>query len=158
MIFFGMRFNGFLCLLMLLAVFSPMSAGAGTTGEKWAFVGFTKYRDALFIDQNRMTPEAGRRVKVWSRITPAERSRYYRQIQQDLKKVGKTPREFRYIEILNELDCISRQVRYHKVIYFRPDSSVIHATRDDRPSWRAVHAGSLWDSLLTTVCRTQGGT
>jgi hypothetical protein len=30
---------------------------------------------------------------------------------------------------------------------------VIHAVGDDAPVWKAVHAGSLWDSLLTAVCR-----
>jgi len=153
MTFAKMRFNGFLCLLMLLAIFSPSRVCAETTEGKWVFVGFTKYRDALFIDVNRMTPEADRSVRVWSRITPAERSRYYHQIQRDLKNVNKTPGEFRYMETLNEINCSSRQIRYLEVIYFRPDNSVIHATRDDKPAWRAVHSGSLWDSLLTTVCR-----
>lgn len=152
-----MRFNGFLCLLMLLAAFSPGRVAAGTTGAKWLFVGFTKYRDALFIDINRMTLEADPRVRIWSRITPAERSKYYRQIQRDLKKVKKTPSEFRYLETLNEIHCANRQIRYLKVIYFRPDGSVIHATRDDRPSWKTVRSGSLWDSLMATVCDHKGG-
>jgi hypothetical protein len=74
-----MRFNCFLCLLMLLAVCCPFPADAETTGAKWVFVGFTKYRDALFIDMNRLTREADRQTQVWSRITPAERSKYYPQ-------------------------------------------------------------------------------
>jgi len=151
------RFNFFLCLLMLLAVFCPPRVDAGTTGSKWVFVGFTKYRDALFMDMNRMTSEADMRVQVWSRITPAEHSRYYKQIQRDLKKVNKTPPDFRYLETLNEIHCTSRQIRYLKVIYFRPYGSVIHATRDESPSWKAVRSGSLWDSLLTVVCDRQGG-
>jgi hypothetical protein len=152
-----MRFSCFLFLLMLLAVFSPSRLDAGTTGAKWIFVGFTKYRDALFIDKNRMTSEADLRVQVWSRITPAEHSRYYKQIQRDLKKVNKPPREFRYLETLNEINCTNRKIRYLKVIYFRPDGGVIHATRDDRPSWKSVHSGSLWDSMLAAVCDQKGG-
>lgn len=152
-----MRFNCFLCLLVLLAVCCPSRVDAGTTGSKWVFVGFTKYRDALFIDMNRMTSEADMRVQVWSRITPTEHSKYCKQIQRDLIKLNKTPREFRYLETLNKLNCTNRQIRYLKVIYFRPDGSVIHATRDDTPSWRDVHSGSLWDSLLAAVCDQKGG-
>lgn len=150
-----LRLGGLLYLLILLTVSSPFGVDAATTGAKWVFVGFTKYRDALFIDMNRMTSEADLRVQVWSRITPAEHSRYYKQIRRDLKKVNKTPREFRYLETLNEINCTNRQIRYLKVIYFRPDGSVIHATRDDRLSWKSVHSGSLWDSLQTAVCRKQ---
>jgi len=152
-----MRLNSLLCLLMLLAVCCPSRADAGTAEAKWVFVGFTKYRDALFIDMNRLTREADQRVQVWSRITPAERSKYYKQIRWDLKKVNKTSREFRYVETLNETNCRSRQIRYLEVIYFNRDGQVIHATRDDRPSWRSVHSGSLWDSLLGNVCSEKGG-
>ena len=152
-----MRFNFVLCLLILLAVFCPPCVDAGTAEAKWVFVGFTKYRDALFVDMNRMTSAADLRVQVWSRTTPAEHSRYYKQIQRDLKKVNKTPRDFRYLETLNEINCANRQIRYLKVIYFRPDGSMIHATRDDRPSWKSVRSGSLWDSLLAVVCDQQGG-
>ena len=152
-----MRFNCFLCLLMLLVVFCPSRVDAETTGAKWVFVGFTKYRDALFIDMNRLTREADRRVQVWSRITPAERSKYYKQIQRDLKKIEKTSPEFRYVETLNEMNCRSRQIRYLEVIYFSWDGQVIHATRDDRPSWRSVYSGSLWDSLLGNVCNEKMG-
>jgi hypothetical protein len=152
-----MRFNRFLCLLMLLAVCCPSRADAGTAEAKWVFVGFTKYRDALFIDMNRLTREADRQAQVWSRITPAERSKYYKQIQRDLKKINKTSPEFRYVETLNEMNCRSRQIRYLEVIYFSREGQVIHATRDDRPSWRSVYSGSLWDSLLGNVCDQKGG-
>lgn len=152
-----MRFNCFLCLLMLLAVCCPSRADAGTAEANWVFVGFTKYRDALFIDMNRLTREADQRAQVWSRITPAERSKYYRQIRWDLKKINKMSPEFRYVETLNETNCRSRQIRYLEVIYFNRDGQVIHATRDDRPSWRSVHSGSLWDSLLGNVCEQKGG-
>jgi hypothetical protein len=143
---------------MLLVICCPLRVNAGTTEAKWAFVGFTKYRDALFIDMNRVIAGADRRVQVWSRITPAERSKYFKQIQRDLKTAGKSPREFRYMETLNEIDCRNRQIRYIKVIYFRPDGQVIHATRDDRASWKSVHYGSLWDSLQADVCNQEGGT
>lgn len=147
-----LRWNVFACLLVFLSASCPFSAFA-ESGEHWAFVGFTKYRDALFIDQNRLTGEADQRRQVWSRITPAERSAYFRQIRRNLKKDKKNPNEFRYIEVLNEVDCQSRQIRYLGVAYFRRDGHVISAVRDERPAWQAVHAGSLWDNLLTMVCR-----
>jgi hypothetical protein len=154
---FMMRLNYIICLLILLAVCCPSRVDAETTGAKWVFVGFTKYRDALFIDMNRLTREDDQRAQVWSRITPAERSKYYIQIQRDLKKVNKTFREFKYLETLNEMNCRSRQIRYLKVIYFGREGQVIHATRDDSPSWRSVYAGSLWDSLLGNVCNEKVG-
>lgn len=151
-----LRSGGILGLLLLAAVLSPLRADAATTGPKWAFVGYTKYRDALFIDLNRLTCEANQRRQAWSRITPAEQSGYLRQIRRDLKKVKKKPDEFRYVEVLKEIGCRNRQIRHLRVVYFRPDGSVIHATRDDGPAWKSVHAGSLWDSLLTTVCEKHG--
>ena len=148
-----MRFNCFLCLLMLLAVFCPSWVDAEKTGAEWVFVGFTKYRDALFIDMSRLACETDQRPQVWSRITPAERSKYYKQIRRDLSKVNINPQEFRYLEVLNEIDCRNRRIRYLKIIYFRPDGRVIHDTRDDGPVWKSVYSGSLWDNLLTTVCQ-----
>ena len=61
---------------------------------KWVFVGFTKYRDAVFMDMNRVSHLPDQRTQVWSRITPSARSKYFRQIQKDLKNVGKDYGEF----------------------------------------------------------------
>jgi hypothetical protein len=144
---------GWLCTLILLAALAPLGAAAESTEAKWAFVGFTKYRDGLFIDMNRLTDEADQRRQVWSRITPAEHSGYIKRIRRNLMQAGKNSGEFRYVEILNELNCQDRRIRYLKGVYFHRDGRVIHAVGDDAPVWKAVHAGSLWDSLLTAVCR-----
>lgn len=140
-------------VLILLVVLIPLKVGAESTEAKWAFVGFTKYRDALFIDMHRLTGEADQRRQVWSRITPAEHSGYLKHIRRNLTRIGKNTSEFRYLEIFNEIDCRQRRIRYSKSVYFRRDGHVIHAVHDDAPVWKTVHAGSLWDGLLTTVCR-----
>lgn len=143
---------------MLLAAPSPCRADTGTTGEKWVLAGFTKYRDALFIDMKRLACGTDQRAQVWSRITPAEQSRYLKQIRRDLSKINKKPMEFKYLEVLNEIDCRNRQIRYLKVIYFRPDGGVIHATHDNAPAWKSIRSGSLWDGLSTIACQKQCGT
>jgi hypothetical protein len=121
--------------------------------EKWVFVGFTKYRDAVFMDMNRVSHLPDQRTQVWSRITPSVQSKYFRQIQKDLKNARKDYGEFKYIEILNEVDCQNNQVRYLKVIYYGKSRLAIHATRDENPSWKPIHPGSLWDALQGAVCR-----
>jgi hypothetical protein len=121
--------------------------------EKWVFVGFTKYRDAVFMDMNRVSHLPDQRTQVWSRITPSVQSKYFRQIQKDLKNARKDYGEFKYIETLNEVDCQNNQVRYLKVIYYDKSRLAIHATRDENPSWKPIHPGSLWDALQGAVCR-----
>jgi hypothetical protein len=146
------RRYGFLGMLMLIWVSWPSGTAAGISDAKWAFVGFTKYRDALFIDMNRLSVEADMQIQIWSRITPSDHSKYLRQIRRDLRTAGKSSRDFRYIETLNEIDCRNNRIRYLKVIYYQDDGSVIHATRDDNPQWKLINSGSLWDSLRVMAC------
>jgi hypothetical protein len=120
---------------------------------KWVFVGFTKYRDAVFMDINRVSHLPDQCTQVWSRITPSTQNKYFRQIQKDLKNAGKDYGEFKYIETLNEVDCQNNQIRYVKVIYYDKSRSAIHATRDENPGWKPIHPGSLWDALQGAVCR-----
>ena len=146
-----LRKMGALICLTFLAMALP--AWAEGQGAQWELVGFTKYRDAVFVDMNRISPLPDRRSRVWSRITPAVRSRYFKQIREDLKEAGKAYREFRYIEILNEVDCQGSQIRYWKVIYFSHGGLVIHDTRDENPQWKPVRPGSLWEALQGVTCR-----
>jgi len=147
-----MRIKVALCLIIVMAVGCPSWAVNGTPESKWAFVGFTRYRDALFIDMNRITHDMDQRTRVWSRMTPAKHSKYYRQIQRDLRKVDKPAMEFRYMETLNEISCRDRRIRFEKVLYYRQDGEVIHATRDDNAQWKTITPGSLWESLGAIVC------
>lgn len=135
-----------------MAAACPVWTADGGEGPKWIFVGFTRYRDALFTDVNRLTGDAGQPMKVWSRITPAKNSRYYRQIQRDLWNIGKWSSEFKYIEILNGISCIENQIRFEEMVYFNQDGEPIHATREENPQWRDIRPGSLWDSLEAVVC------
>ena len=120
---------------------------------KWVFVGFTKYRDAVFMDMNRVSHLPDQRTQVWSRMTPSAQSKYFRQIQKDLKNAGKDDGEFKYIEILNEVDCQNNQLSDFKVIYYDKSRLAIHATRDGNPRWKPIHPGCLWDALQEGVCR-----
>ena len=145
------KMGALICSIFFLSMAMP--AWSGAQGAKWELVGFTKYRDAVFVDMNRVSPLPDQRSRVWSRITPAARSRYFRQIRDDLKAAGKAYREFSFIETLNEVDCQGSQIRYWKVIYYTHSGLVIHATRDENPQWKPVRPGSLWEVLKESACR-----
>jgi hypothetical protein len=144
-----------LLMVFILSASHVPAASAGTAEAKWVFAGFTKYRDAVFIDMNRLTYTARDQAGIWSRITPAEQSKYFKQIRRDLKKVKKAGYGFRHLETLNEIDCLNKKIRYLEVIYYDRESRVIHATRDENPAWKKINTGSLWDSLQTAVCKNE---
>lgn len=139
-------------LLVIWAVFSLFASDCAAEEAKWELVGFTKHRDALFTDMNRLTSDTDGKVRTWSRITPAERSRYLKQIRRDLMNMKKPVQEFRYLEILNEIDCPSRKISYLQIVYFQGDGRMIHMMRGEKQLSKEIIAGSLWDSLQKTVC------
>ena len=154
-----MDINAIIIKILVSLIFSAflqvgtLPAWVEAQNEKWVFVGFTKYRDAVFMDMNRVSHLPDQRTQAWSRITPSAQSKYFRQIQKDLKNAGKDYGEFKYIETLNEVDCQNNQIRYLKVIYYDKSRLAIHATRDENPGWKLIYPGSLWDALQQAVCR-----
>jgi len=69
------------CFFVLLG--SHGYAGAAEE-SKWSFVGFTKYRDALFIDKARLSRPSTGKVLVSARIEPSAKSLFRRNIKREI--------------------------------------------------------------------------
>ena len=119
---------------------------------KWTLVGFTKYRDAIFINKNSISYPSHDMATAWARIEPSEKSKYYREIKKELKKSKKPTKRFKYTEILNEIDCAGNRIRYMKIVYFSKEDNVIHSSSRTEPEWKKIHPGSLWENMQKAVC------
>jgi len=135
--------------LLVLALFvTPADA----RDEKWRFVGFTRYRDALYVDMNR-TKVAGEGIlSVWTRITPKEKSLFRGRLRQDLHRLGKSGREVKFLEMNKEIDCRRNRIRHVKLIYYDRRERLVVATGDPRSPWKPIQLGSLWPDLQKAVC------
>ena len=64
---------------------NPVYAQAGK--EQWIFVGFTKYRDALYMEKESVSRPSPDIAWVWSLIAPSEKSKYRQGDKRRIKKV-----------------------------------------------------------------------
>ncbi len=144
---------GFLIIAIagvLLSWFGAVDAPAGQ--EPWSLVGFTKYRDAVFVTMAGAAYPSPNVVRVWTKIAPSEKSKYHRQITRELKKAGKPLRGLSYTEILNEIDCAGGKLRLLKIVYFNRQGGVIHAASGFGAAWKEIYPGSLWEELRKAAC------
>ncbi len=139
--------------LLIVALFSSPSCAAGS--GRWELIGFTKYRDALFLDRSSLTRDAGGKAAAEVKIAPSRKSKYFREIRADLRRAGKSDRGFKYALIRSEVDCPAAKIRHVRISYHRKDGKMIHSAGNPDAGWKPVEPGSLWDSLRNAVC---GGT
>jgi len=139
---------------MLLSVFilggSLRAVAAG--GNPWSFAGFTKYRDALYIDKTRLDRTDGGRVVFPVLIKPAPQSLFRSNIKKEIPVYNKSWQDFQSLVLVMEMDCREKRLRF-LVIQFRDAADkALHTATDARAPWRAVKPGSLWQELAGTVC------
>jgi hypothetical protein len=151
----GMKFSPFLiftvlCALLSCIATSPVCAQAGE--EAWTFVDFTKYRDAVFIDKNSISYPFPNVMRVWAKISPSPKSKYYREARRELRKSGKSAKEFKYTKLKYEIDCAGNRIRRPKMMYFDSAGKEIHSKSLTEPKWKPISPGSLWGSLQNAVC------
>jgi hypothetical protein len=139
-------------IAFLLLFFAAAAVSGDVTGGKWELVGFTKYRDALFIDRSSLSQTGGNTFTVMAKIAPSRKSKYFKEIRKELKKAKKSDKTFRYAEILTELDCAGSRIRYLTISYHRKNAGVIHKAGNPRAEWRPIVSGSLWHALEKSVC------
>jgi len=123
--------------------------------HKWTFIGFTKYRDALYlyIDKDSISSPSHGVVSTWSKIAPSEKSKFFQQIKRELRKSNKSARGFHYTEILSEIDCIKNRIRHMRIVYIKKDGLTIHNSYNTDPEWKTIYVGSLWQNLQSAVCK-----
>ncbi len=121
--------------------------------EQWIFVGFTKYRDALYIEKKSVSRPSPDIAWVWSLIAPSEKSKYRQEIKEDLKKLKKSAKGLKYTEILNEIDCRGSRIRFLQIIYFHAQGSIIHSAVSADQEWKPIYPGSLWQNMQSTACK-----
>ena len=130
---------------------TPTCAQAGK--EQWIFVGFTKYRDALYIEKNSVSYPSPDIARVWSLIAPSEKSKYREEVKGELKKLKKSAKGLKYIEILNEIECRGNRIRFLQIFYFNAEGSVIHSAASADYEWKVIYSGSLWQNIQSAVCK-----
>ncbi len=119
--------------------------------EKWQFIGFTKYRDPLYVDLDRTAPK-GDILSAWMRITLAEHSLFRGQVTQDLQRVGKSAQLVKYLEMNKEIDCRNSRIRHGKLTYYDYQDRILASTGNPKALWKPIVAGSLWPGLQKAVC------
>ncbi len=144
------NFAAFCFIVAVCLCSGPGTAQAGE-GERWTLLGFTKYRDAVFIDKNSTDASSGR-IKSLAKIAPSEKSAYGREVRRDLKRSGKNATAFKYVEIQSETDCRDGRMRFLQIRYFTRDGKVLHSVSYPDPKWKDVQSGTLWDKLRKAVC------
>jgi hypothetical protein len=143
----GFIFFTYVALMGLL----PICAEAGEV--KWVFMGFTKYRDALYIEMNSVYYPSHTIAGAWSLIAPSIKSKYLQEVKRELKKAKISSSGFKYAEILNEIDCTNNKIRYLQIVYFDKEGETIHSATASDVEWKTISPGSLWDTLRKTVCK-----
>ena len=130
---------------------TPVCAQAGK--EQWILVGFTKYRDALYIEKKSVSYPSPDIAWVWSLIAPSEKSKYRQEVKGELKKLKKSAKGLKYIEILNEIECRGNRIRFLQIVYFNAEGSIIHSAISGDQEWKIINSGSLWQNIHSAACK-----
>lgn len=139
----------FLSCFFLFGIFAP--AANGREG-KWILAGFTKYRDALFMDSDSIYPSAGNMVTVWTAIAPSKKSPLRRQIKEILTSRQKPAERFTSVVALYQIDCKRNQYGTLNVIYYDTQRAILHSIQYSQLYMQPIESGSLWYSLQRKVC------
>ena len=143
----------FIFILFITVSFSgsnPVYAQGGK--EQRIFVGFTKYRDALYMEKKSVSRPSPDIAWVWSLIAPSEKSKYRQEVKEDLRKLKKSAKGLKYTEILNEINCRGSRVRFLQIVHFNAQGSIIHSAASSDQEWKIIHPGSLWQNMQSTAC------
>jgi hypothetical protein len=121
--------------------------------EEWIFVGFTKYRDALYIEKKSVSHPSPDIARVWSLIAPSKKSKYRQEVKGELKKLKKSAKGLKYTEILNEIDCRGSRIRFLQIVHFNAEGSIIHSAASADQEWKIIYPGSLWQNIQIAACK-----
>jgi len=127
-------------------------------GAAWKFIGFNRYRDAFYLDEETVKQLSGGTIQLWAKLTVAEKSLFRRAMKKDLERVPKKIEEVKYLKMKEELDCQAQKIRHLELIYYDYHDRVLLRTVNPKAKWIPVVPGSLWYELLSTSCGKLSGT
>ena len=130
---------------------TPACAQAGK--EQWIFVGFTKYRDALYIEEKSVSYLSSDIARAWFLIAPSAKSKYRQEVKGELKKLNKSAKGLKYTEILNEIECRGNRIRFLQILYLNAQGSIIHSAVSADQEWKIIYSGSLWQNIQSAACK-----
>ncbi|MFA6412354.1 MAG: surface-adhesin E family protein [Syntrophales bacterium] len=144
------RFNvSIFCFFVLLGGCGYALAAEEST---WSFVGFTKYRDAIFIDKAHLSRPSAGKVLVSARIEPSAKSLFRKNIKREVPQYKNSLKKFRYLVLETELSCLEHRMRFREIQFFDKAGKVLHTAADPEAPWKPVKPGSLWKDLEDAVC------
>ncbi|HRV44387.1 MAG TPA: hypothetical protein P5208_03720 [Smithellaceae bacterium] len=146
-----MRTRAVLLFVFLLAAMPAWLYAEKMTGH-WQLTGYTKYRDAVFVDRGRISQPAPDRTAAWIKIAPSGKSRYRDVVAQYLQSVNKWNPRWKSVEIRCEINCSGNLIRYTEFVYLDDDQNMLHEARDVQASWFRINPGSTWHWVQREVC------
>ena len=120
--------------------------------DNWRLTGYTKYRDAVFADISRLASPTPDTKSIWVKIAPANKSQYFRIINEYLQTVNKSDKGFRSIEILCEINCPSHLIRFTRFVYFDQTGSAFHEAYETNLTWLLILQGNIWYNVEKEAC------
>lgn len=135
-----------------LSLIMPASLFAERMTDNWQLTGYTKYRDAVFVDRARISSPSPGITAAWIKIAPSKRSPYLQSINEYLRKVRKEEKGFKSIEILCEMSCSTHLIRFTQFVYLDKDRNIIHEAYETGKQRYLIHEGSIWYPVEKEAC------
>lgn len=140
-------------LFAFLFVVMPAWLFAERMTDNWRLTGYTKYRDVVFVDRNRISRPAPDITAVWIKIAPSGKSRYLRSVAEYLESVKKWNSRFKSVEILCEINCSMDFIRFKEFAYLDNDRNVLHKAHEAGTQRFLINRGSIWHFVEKEVCK-----
>lgn len=137
---------------LLFCMVLIMSLPGEIWAAKWQFIGFNRYRDAMYIDEERVKHVSEDTVQLWVRLTMAEKSLFRRVMKEDFEQVPKKVEDVKYLEMEKVLDCKGQRIKHLELVYYNYKNRPILKFVPAKAPWKTVVPGSLWHELLRTSC------
>lgn len=118
----------------------------------WQFMGFNRYRDAFYVDEERVERMSDGTIKLWTKLTVNKKSLFRRVIKEDFERVPKRVDEVKYLEMMGALDCQGQRIKHLELIYYNYKDRPLLKIVTPQAKWKSVVPGSLWYELLHTSC------
>jgi hypothetical protein len=138
--------------VVCLFLITPAPLCAEKMTDNWRLTGYTKYRDAVFADISQLASPTSDTKSIWVKIAPANKSQYFRMINDYLQTVNKSDKGFRSIEILCEINCPSHLIRFTRFVYFDQTGSAFHEAYETNLAWLLILQGNIWYNVKKEAC------
>ncbi|MCX7982924.1 MAG: hypothetical protein N2572_08455 [Syntrophales bacterium] len=121
-------------------------------GASWKFVGFNRYRDAFYIDEDRVERVTNESVQLWVKLTIGKKSLFRQVMKQDFERIPKRIEEVKYIEMKEEINCKEQKIKHIELIYYDHKNKPMLKIVSPEARWKPAIAGSLWHEVVNLSC------